>query len=301
MHVPALLKDGTERPRQHETQLSHAASAGDKSDAEARDKARDKADAEARDKADAEARDRADAEARDKSNNEPSRRVSRRRSEITFGDVAMFYPQVVDYVRLGLISLAAFTCVLEEWDVATAMFLLFSVALDWVDGKLARRCKQCSLLGDGLDWTADVCTSWVFVLWWGRMEPAMQPYAAVCTMVETGAAIFDFAMHTTEQYPPRPPQTGCFFAVLERLAPAGRWTWAGYVAWLSYPLWCTARCLWLRSSHHHHHHYSFFFWLQVVLCAPAAMYAWYNAALLVSCLVRWREPRRPDSAAHHHH
>jgi phosphatidylglycerophosphate synthase len=211
--------------------------------------------------------------------------------KVTFRDVALFYPQVVDYLRLVLVGLAAFTCVHEDWDVGTACFLLYSVALDYVDGKLARRCRQCSVLGDGLDWTADVCTSWVFVMWWGRLDQRWQPCAALWTMAETGAAIFDFAMLATEQYTPRPPQTG-FFYVLELLAPAGRWTWAGYFAWLAYPLWCTARCLSLYAALGNPVAIDVLLWLRSLLVVPAATYVWYNVALFASCLTRWRERPR---------
>ena len=214
-------------------------------------------------------------------------------NKVAFGDVALFYPQVIDYLRLALVALAACTCVHEEWDSATACFLLYSVALDYVDGKLARRYNQCSVVGDGLDWTADVCTSWVFVMWWGRLERCWQPWAALATMAETGAAIFDFAMLATEQYEPRPPQRG-FFVVLEALAPAGRWTWAGYGAWLASPLWCTVRCLSLYALSECSVT-PYLAWVQAALALPAATYVWYNVALLASCLVRWRE--RPRSSA----
>jgi len=214
---------------------------------------------------------------------------------VTFADVALYYPQLVDYLRLALVAAATFTCTADgdAWHLTTAALVLTSVALDYYDGKLARYFDQCSVIGDGFDWTADVCVNWVFVLWWGRLEPAVQPFVALWTMVETATAVFDFAMHATERYGPRGKQGG-FCAVLEWAIPAGRWNWLGYAMWISYPVFCTARCLGAAQVGSGAVQ-KVARVVQAVLAVPAFLFVWSNFALLKANLSRWTERRRAGS------
>jgi phosphatidylglycerophosphate synthase len=213
---------------------------------------------------------------------------------VTYADVALYYPQLLDYFRIVLVAAATVTCSFDgnAWHISTAVLLLASFILDYYDGKVARYFNQCSLIGDGFDWTADICSSWVIVLWWGRLEPAMQPLIALWTMAETSTAIFDFALHTTERYPPRGKQTG-FCTILEWAIPGGRWNWLGYLMWISYPFFCAARslrlagvgaaspaaCLALDVT-------------QVLLLVPSFFFVWSNCALLKANVSRWTERPR---------
>ena len=207
---------------------------------------------------------------------------------VTFNDIWLFYPNLVDYFRYFLCLIANFTLFAgDDMTSITGLMIILSFLLDIVDGKVARAYAQCSILGDGLDWGADLYIEVLLMLWWLRMEPWVAPWITLCTVVEIVAALFDFAIVACDRYPPRPKQSG-FNIILEWAIPGGRYTQLGWINWLSFPFFVVARCMAL-SGQYHSIVVGFLTLVQVVLALPSAMFVWSNFALLFSGLSRWTE------------
>ena len=165
---------------------------------------------------------------------------------IHFYHIAYFYANIVDYFRLLLCVAATFTVCYDIYPFVSAGLLLATFWLDIYDGKIARYFKQCSILGDGLDWTADLYIDVLLTIWWGRLEPSFFPFMMILTMIEVMAAIFDFALLACDRFPRRPTSMESGFNIILRWGmPNQSWSRLGWIIWLSYAPYMIARILYL--------------------------------------------------------
>src|SRR5262245_29389029 len=134
--------------------------------------------------------------------------------------------------------LAVFTIGLN-WPFCTAILVVGSVPLDWVDGPVARAYHQCTIFGSGTDWLADVLAQVVLMVWLGQLAPGALPWLMIATSVEIAAAIFDFAVTATAMYPKLGSPGGLFILL--------RWSQANgtYTAWGNF-LWLRKQIFWVN-------------------------------------------------------
>src|SRR5690242_8447290 len=72
-----------------------------------------------------------------------------------FRDLRGYYSNLIDYGRSVLCLVAALTLA-AGMPFITAVLILASILLDWVDGPVARAHNQCTIFGSGADWLADM-------------------------------------------------------------------------------------------------------------------------------------------------
>jgi phosphatidylglycerophosphate synthase len=212
-----------------------------------------------------------------------------------FSDLRFYYSNLVDYARVAMCLLAALTL---AWrlPLATAVLILGSTLLDWVDGPLARAYHQCTIFGPGVDWLADMLAQIVTLVWWASLAPAVFPVLMIATAIELTNCIFDFATTATGRYPVLKGQGG-FGIILDWSMPGGSYTTFGNLLWLAYPLFAITWCLdlsWpvrsepmslvLRAS-------------EWALAVPAVLYVWCELAYVVFIISRWQEAPRQRSQA----
>jgi len=207
---------------------------------------------------------------------------------VYFSEMKYWIPNVIDWVRFALCITATFA-ICWDWNIyLTAGMLYLQYWLDLWDGKMARKYKQCSELGNGLDWSCDCFGEFLNVYWWSRVEPAVAPFVIVFIMLQVATAIFDYAAYVSKKAAPMGKQTG-FTLILEWMTPGGRWTDFGWYMWFFYPFFVLARCLSLSGSA------SPLYILEMtqVFCAvPAFCTMWWNVAMLPGTLSTWREPKK---------
>jgi phosphatidylglycerophosphate synthase len=207
-----------------------------------------------------------------------------------FSDLRYYYSNLIDYARVALCLLAAATLALRM-PLTTAVLLLSSTLLDWVDGPVARAYNQCTIFGSGVDWLADILAQFVTLVWLGSLAPGWLPLLMAAMTIELANCIFDFATTATGRYPVL-ERRGGFGCILNWCMPGGSYTAFGTALWLAYPLFLTACCLdlsWpvragatgtiLRSC-------------EIALAVPAILYAWCEFAYLIFVLSKWREAPR---------
>ena len=202
------------------------------------------------------------------------------RNTTSFADVKWYYANVIGYARLAMCMVAA--CLVYRVPWLAAALLLGSTLLDWIDGPIARRANQCSILGSGIDWFADMASQLVAMGWWISLQPSVLPWIAAATCIELCNCIFDFASTATARYPKMPPRLRdrhLFFAILDWSMPGGSYTALGNALWLAYPLCVLAFCLGLRTA-------------GLALLLPALVYLWCEFAWVVFIVASWREPAR---------
>ena len=154
-----------------------------------------------------------------------------------FADVWWYYANLIDYLRIAL-CVAASVTIAFGLHLPTAGLLLASILLDWVDGPVARAYGQCTLVGYGLDWFADLYTQILFSVWLGGLAPMAMPALMLAAMASVGAALLDFAL-TTAGHGPRSRQGGLL--ILTDLAvPNGSFSRFGTFLWLAWPLFVIA-------------------------------------------------------------
>src|SRR5271168_3425167 len=119
-----------------------------------------------------------------------------------FAAVRWYYANQIGYARVAMCIVAAFLTARIPW--LAAALLLGSTLLDWIDGPIARRANQCSILGSGVDWFADMSSQIVAMAWWVSIEPAVLPWIAAATGMELCNCVFDFATTATGRYPKLP-------------------------------------------------------------------------------------------------
>lgn len=202
------------------------------------------------------------------------------RNTTGLADVKWYYANVIGYARLGMCFIAAFLVYRLPW--LAAGLLLGATLLDWIDGPIARRANQCSILGSGIDWFADMVSQLVAMGWWISLQPSVLPWIAAATCIELCNCIFDFATTATARYPKMPPklrERHPFFAILDWSMPGGSYTAFGNALWLAYPLCVLAFCLGLGTA-------------GLALLFPALLYLWCELAWVVFILASWSEPAR---------
>lgn len=210
----------------------------------------------------------------------------------TIGEIWGFYGNVIDYLRVVLVLIAAWTITLPA-PLTSAALILASILLDWIDGPVARRFDQCTIFGSGVDWLADVLGQVVTLCWWAHLDIRILPFVLAFTAVEAALSIFDFATTATGVYPTYEGKLARryngFFAILDWSMPNATYSPFGTFLWLAYPLFCLVSCLRLAQP-------AFapaLQFAQAALLVPALLYVWCEVAYLCFLLRNWRElPRK---------
>jgi phosphatidylglycerophosphate synthase len=210
-----------------------------------------------------------------------------------FSEIRFYYSNLADYARVAMCLLAAVTLAFRQ-PLATALLIIGSTLLDWVDGPLAHAHNQCTIFGSGVDWLADILAQIITLVWVAQLAPALAPILVFATAIELTNCIFDFATTATGRYPVLNRQGG-FGIILDWSMPGGSYTPFGTALWLAYPLFVIAGCLdlsWpvrteltsgvLRGS-------------EVLLLVPAALYVWCELAYVRFIIGKWREAPRQAS------
>jgi phosphatidylglycerophosphate synthase len=162
---------------------------------------------------------------------------------VRFSHIWWFYANLIDYARVAMCLLAAWT-ITTEWHLTSAFLIIGCTLLDWIDGPVARAYNQCSIMGSGWDWCADILCQLIQCAWWVRYDLTVFPYLFVCTSIEVTNCIFDFATTATGKYPCLAPKQRGFFWVLEFSLGENNYNSFFYTAqWLAYPIYCVGRTL----------------------------------------------------------
>jgi len=209
---------------------------------------------------------------------------------VRFHDIKYFYANIIDYARVAMCLLAAFT-IPAGYPFLTALLIFGSTLLDWVDGPVARRYNQCTIFGSGVDWLADVLCQVITLAWWTQLDVTVLPWVMLLTTIETTCCVFDYAMTTTLRYP-RYTNRGGFFLILDWSMPNNSYTHLGTFLWLAYPIFSMACCLdcsWPERSVITHILLKACEWLFFI---PSLMYGWCELAYFVHIMDHWREPRQ---------
>jgi len=201
-----------------------------------------------------------------------------------------FYANIVDYIRILMCTLAGFTITWNQ-PLLTAILIIGSHLLDWVDGPLARYFNQCSIFGSGVDWLADVQAQMVTVVWWATLDSSVLPYAMIAMTIEMATCIWDYAQTATLKYPTYGRKDG-FLIILQWTMPGGRYNNLGTFLWLAYPVYSVACCLDLSWKVRGESLDVVFVWVRFFLFVPAVMYIWCELAQLIVLLNNWIEPNR---------
>ncbi|UJR34859.1 hypothetical protein I4U23_027638 [Adineta vaga] len=227
-----------------------------------------------------------------------------------FKDIKFFYANIIDYIRIILCLFAAYT-ITTDYYLLTASLIFTATLLDWLDGPVARAYNQCSILGCGLDWSADLLSQIVMIIWWARYDFNVVPWLLIATFIEVITGIFDYATTTTLKYPIlRENQTG-FFIILNWTMPLNSYTQFGNFLWYSYPSYCilrTLECCYgynklipfisLSTAIQEQNYVLILFLLnRYCLLIPSIFYIWCEAAYGLHILRSWREPSRKIEAA----
>jgi phosphatidylglycerophosphate synthase len=211
-----------------------------------------------------------------------------------FSDLRYYYSNLIDYARVALCLLAAATLA-WRMPLTTAVLLLSSTLLDWVDGPVARAYNQCTIFGSGVDWLADILAQIVTLVWLGSLAPAWLPVLVAAMTIELANCIFDFATTATGRYPVL-ERRGGFGCILNWCMPGGSYTAFGTGLWLAYPLFLTACCLDLSWPVRAETSGVLLRGCEIALAVPAILYAWCELAYLMFVLSSWREAPRVATA-----
>ncbi len=114
-----------------------------------------------------------------------------------FKEIAGYYANIIDYFRclLGLVACIMIQHMPEyKWAIAAAV--MSNVLLDWVDGPVARKYGQSSVMGCGWDWRADLFAQYNIAIWCMLCAPGTLPttLTVLFTLVEIATGV-----------PPLPP------------------------------------------------------------------------------------------------
>lgn len=200
-----------------------------------------------------------------------------------------------DRLRSGPLCLLAALTLALQWPVPTAVLIIVSTLLDWVDGPVARAHDQCTIFGSGVDWLAGMLAQVVTLVWWASLAPAVLPVLLVATAIELANCIFDFATTATGRYPVLDRQGG-FGIILDWSMPGGAYTPFGTALWLAYPLFAMAWCLDLSWPVRSEATSALLHGAEMVLAVPALLYVWCELAYLRFILHNWREAPRHTTA-----
>jgi len=214
------------------------------------------------------------------------------RGNVRFKDIMYFYGNVIDYVRVVMCVVAAFT-IRWNWPLTSALLIFISVLLDWIDGPVARAYNQCTIFGSGVDWLADVLCQVITLGWWVQLDPAVFPWLMIMTTIETSCCVFDFATTTTLRYPKYPQRRGGFFTILDWSMPGNAYTNLGTFLWLAYPIYSMACCLDLAWGADKSYALNYLLKLtEWSMLIPTILYGWCELAYLVHIMDHWSEPRQ---------
>ena len=201
---------------------------------------------------------------------------------------------MIDCARVALCVLAAVTLALQ-WPLPTAVLLIVSTLLDWVDSRVARTHDQSTIFGSGVAWLADMLAQVVTLVWWASLAPAVLPVLIVATAIELATCIFDFATTATGRYPALDRQGG-FGIILDWSMSAGAYAPFGTALWLAYPLFAMAWCLDLSWPLRSDATSLLLHGAEILLAVPALLHVWCELAYLRFILHNWREPPRHAAA-----
>jgi len=225
-------------------------------------------------------------------------------------DIKFYYANIIDYTRLIMCLMAAYT-ITTEWHLLSAFLILSGTALDYIDGIVARAYDQCSIFGCGLDWLADLLCQILMVIWWARFDMSVVPWLLIATFIEVGTGLFDFAITATSKYPILKKDRTGFFVILNWSMPYNTYTPFGDIIWYSYPLYCVLRtleCCYGYDKLMPILHFStvitepnliliLFLFNRYCLLIPAILYIWCEAAFGVHIIGSWMEPSRKKEMA----
>jgi phosphatidylglycerophosphate synthase len=213
--------------------------------------------------------------------------------------VKYFYANIIDYARILICLVCAFTIV-SDWHWTSAFLIIGCTLLDWVDGPVARAYGQCSIMGSGWDWAADILCQILQVAWWTRYDLSMFPILFVCMAIEVTNLTFDFATTATGKYPvmqyPQPPG---FMKILDWTLQGQSSTTFYIVQWLAYPIYCVGRTLEmaLQVEPGFQSPVAFLLLINYYIGLPLAFsYIWYEAAYGWHIVRSWTEPSRTIKA-----
>jgi phosphatidylglycerophosphate synthase len=220
---------------------------------------------------------------------------------VSWNDVKWFYANQIDYARIILCLIAGVT-IISEWHWTSAILIIGCTLLDWVDGPVARAYGQCSIMGSGWDWAADILCQILQVAWWTRYDMSMFPILFICLAIEVTNLTFDFATTATGKYPVIPyPNPMGFMKILDWTLQGKSSTTFYIVQWLAYPIYCVGRTLEhaLQVEPGFNSVLSFVLLINYWIGCPLAIsYIWYEAAYGWHIVRSWTEPSRtikPDS------
>jgi phosphatidylglycerophosphate synthase len=214
-----------------------------------------------------------------------------------FSQLRYYYSNLIDYARVALCLLAAATLALKL-PLPTAVLIVGSTLLDWVDGPVARAYNQCTIFGSGVDWLADMLAQIVTLAWWASLAPAILPLLMIAISIELANCVFDFATTATGRYPVLTRQGG-FAIILDWSMPEGSYSRFGTALWLAYPLFAMACCLDLSWPVRSELTSMVLRGTEWALAAPAVLYVWCELAYALFIIGNWREaPRLPPQPSY---
>ena len=201
----------------------------------------------------------------------------------SFVDVALYYANICDYVRV-LLSIVSIVMILHAPDnrLLIAACIMGNVVLDCIDGPLARTFGQSTIIGVGLDWLADILAQYGIAVWVvvlrNELPAWVVTFTVLFTMVELATALLDFAISAGGTYPSQKTSALPWYLRVEHwLTPNGAFSYVGTTAWLmntAFPLSYAIGAPFLVS------------WVMLPL---ALLYAWHEFAQFVFLLVNWQE------------
>jgi len=217
----------------------------------------------------------------------------RAKGMVRYVDIAWFYGNQIDYLRVVMCIVAAFT-ITWQWPLTSALLIFVSVLLDWIDGPVARAYNQCTIFGSGVDWLADVLCQVITLGWWVQLDPKALPWLMIMTSIETACCVFDFATTTTLRYPKYPEEgRGGFFKILDWSMPSNSYTHMGTFLWLAYPIFSMACCLDLAWGANKGIFLTYLLkTTEYTMFIPTILYGWCELAYLVHIMDKWTEPRQ---------
>ncbi len=227
--------------------------------------------------------------------------VEPREGVARFDDIKFYYPILIDYARVACCIFAGFTVGMKQ-PLLTAALLFVSTLLDWVDGPVARACNQCTVLGSGVDWFADILGQIVTMAWWISMSPAVMPWLVIATAIQLANCVFDFATTATGSYPKLERGQKGFSVILEWSMPGGAYSRFGTFLWLAFPVFSLACCLDLSWPERSPVTGQFLRDAEYLLAGPAVLYVWCELAYAWFIIKRWTEaPRNSELVAAEKH
>jgi phosphatidylglycerophosphate synthase len=197
----------------------------------------------------------------------------------SFKDIYWYYANVIDYFRI-VMGVIAIVLILHksEWQYTIAVLIMGSVLLDWVDGPVARKYGQSTVMGCGWDWLGDLMAQYSLAIWCMKIESSATTFVVLFTIVEMTAGLFDFAVSAQSVYPSqRTDHIHWFYIVEHWLTPGGTYNNLGIACWLINTIYPIACCLHADKI------------LCYSLIPFALLYAWHEVCQACFIIENWRE------------